>query len=420
MESNKLTLFQEDYLPHQWEFLTSKKQINALVGGFGSGKTYAFLHKTFINHITKPNSKGISNGWVIYPTNELAEELFVEPMREILSRKGISYTYNIQKHKFKTNYGTIKIYQLQKPQRIVGAELTYIGFDEFDVESWKNCDIAYKKAIGRMRGADNCEVYIVTSPEGYHYTHHQFVENDNDSKHLVHGKTTDNVFLPSNYIDLLEANYDKSMLQAYRDGQFVNISALSTYYSFERSKNVKECKYDRSLPIRIGLDQNVDPMCAVLGQLYPKNQVRIFDEVSLSHQGQGDLITDRMCATIKEKYPNSNYIIYPDASGFQRHTSAAYSDIDILKQNGFQVKVRKSNPPVVNRVNSVNRMLEGNTLIDPRCKVLIQDLEKVTNKQGTRDIDKSNKLLSHSSDALGYFIEWEFPIIKPTLGAIDR
>ena len=65
-------------------------------------------------------------------------------------------------------------------------------------------------------------------------------------------------------------------------------------------------------------------------------------------------------------------------------------------------------------------MLEGNTLIDPRCKVLIQDLEKVTNKQGTRDIDKSNKLLSHSSDALGYFLEWEFPIIKPTLGAIER
>ena len=128
----------------------------------------------------------------------------------------------------------------------------------------------------------------------------------------------------------------------------------------------------------------------------------------------------RMCATIKEKYPNSNYIIYPDASGFQRHTSAAYSDIDIIKQNGFQVKVRKKNPPVINRVNSVNRMLEGNTLIDPRCKVLIQDLEKVTNKQGTRDIDKSNKLLSHSSDALGYFLEYEFPIIKPTLGAIER
>ena len=423
MES-KMTLYQEDYLPHQWEFLTSKKPIKALVGGMGSGKTYCFLHATLINHITKRNNKDMSNGWVIYPTYELAEELFVEPMKEIFERNGINYTYNIQKHKFKTPYGVIKIYQLQKPQRIIGAELTYIGFDEFDVESWKNCDIAYKKAIGRMRGSDNCEVYIVTTPEGFAYTHHQFVENANDSKHLVHGKTTDNVYLPDSYVDLIEANYSTEMLKAYRDGQFVNISALSTYHSFSRigeQSNVQKCEYDRSQPVRIGLDYNVDPMCAVLFHTYKTEpKVRIFDAISLSHQGQGDLLTARMCAVIKDKYPNHQYIVYPDASGFQRHTSAMYSDIDLLKQNGFKVNVRKSNPPVTNRVNSVNKMLEGNIIIDPRCKALIQDLEKVTNKQGTRDIDKSNKLLTHMTDALGYAIEWEFPIIKPTLGAIER
>ena len=422
MESNnKMKLYQEDYLPHQWDFLTSQKPINALVGGFGSGKTYAFLHKTFINHVTKFNENNISNGWVIYPTYALAEELFIEPMRDIFERNGIDYEYNGSKHKFITPYGVIKIYQLQKPQRIIGAELTYIGFDEFDVESWKNCDIAYKKAIGRMRGSDNCEVYIVTTPEGFAYTHFQFVENFNDSKAIIHGKTTDNVYLPDAYIDLLNKNYDKSMLKAYRDGQFVNISALSTYHSFERSKNVRQCEYDRSQPVRIGLDYNVDPMCAVLFHTYKTEpKVKVFDCISLSHQGQGDLLTSRLCTTIKEKYPNHQYIVYPDASGFQRHTSAMYSDIDLLKQNGFKVSVRKSNPPVTNRVNSVNKMLEGNIIIDPKCKMLISDLEKVTNKQGTRDIDKSNKLLTHMTDALGYAIEWEFPIIKPTLGAIER
>jgi len=418
---SKLTLYKEDYLPHQWKFLTSKKPITALVGGFGSGKTYSLLHKVFLCHISKFNKQGQSNGWVIYPTNELAEELFVEPMKEILERNGIQYKYNIQKHKFTTPYGTIKVYQLQKPQRIVGAELTYIAFDEFDVESWKNCDIAFKKAIGRMRGSENCEIFIVTSPEGYHYTHHQFVENLNDSKELIHGKTTDNPYLPDAYINLLEENYDDTMLKAYRDGQFVNISALSTYYPFERSKNVKRCEYDRSQPVQIGLDFNNDPMCCILFNTHKVSpKVRVFDEFSLSHQGQGDLLTSRMCQTIKDKYPNNKYIVYPDASGVQRHTSAMHSDIDILRQHGFEVKVRKSNPPVVNRVNSVNKMLEGNILIDPRCKVLIQDLEKVTNKQGTRDIDKSNKLLTHATDALGYAVEWLYPIIKPTLGAIDR
>lgn len=91
------------------------------------------------------NKNNLSNGWVIYPTYELAEELFVEPMKDIFERNGINYKYNVSKHKFETPYGKIKIYQLQKAQRIVGSELTYILFDEFDIESWKNCDIAFKK-----------------------------------------------------------------------------------------------------------------------------------------------------------------------------------------------------------------------------------------------------------------------------------
>ena len=80
----------------------------------------------------------------------------------------------------------------------------------------------------------------------------------------------------------------------------------------------------------------------------------------------------------------------------------------------------KTNPAVVDRVNAVNRALDGNLIIDPKCKALIEDLEKVVNKQGTREIDKSNKDLTHMSDALGYAVHWEKPIIKQTLGSINR
>jgi len=423
---SKMTLYKEDYLPHQWEFLTinkvdPKKKINAMVGGLGCGKTWVFIRKCAYNLIMRKNNEGFSNGWVIYPTYDLAEELFVEPMKELLSENGIHFTYNVQKHRFVTPYGNMKIYQLQKSQNIVGSSLSWIGFDEFDIGNYRQTNLAYNKAIGRMRGSDNCEVFIVTSPEGFGKTYEIFVDQDNDSKHLVHGKTTDNPYLPDSYVKLLEENYDATMLKAYRDGQFVNISALSTYHSFERSKNVKKCEYDRSQPVRVGLDFNNDPMCCILFNTYKTEpKVKIFDAISLSHQGQGDLLSARMCAVIKDKYPNHQYIVYPDASGFQRHTSAMFSDIDLIKQAGFKVNVRKSNPPVTNRVNSVNKMLEGNIIIDPRCKALIQDLEKVTNKQGTRDIDKSNKLLTHMTDALGYAIEWLYPIIKPTLGAIER
>jgi len=422
-----MTLHKDKYLPHQWDFLTTntkhpEKKISALVGGYGCGKTWVFTRKCLFNLIMKKNDEGLSNGWVIYPTYDLANELFVEPMKNLLEENGIHYTYNVQNHRFITPYGNMKIYQLQKSENIVGSSLSWIGFDEFDVGNYRQTDLAYKKALGRMRGSEDCEIFIVTSPEGFHKTYEVMVEDYNDSKYLVHGKTTDNPYLPKGYIKLLEDNYDKTMLKAYRDGQFVNISALSAYYSFDRSKNVQDCEYDRTQPIHLGLDFNVSPFVGVLSHIYhDKPQIRVFDTITLEHQGSGDLLTQRMCDTIKAKHPQAKCIIYPDASSMQRATNAAHSDLDIIKMNGFEVKLRKTNPLVIDRLNSVNAQLEGNMIISPKCKVLIQDLEKVTNKRGSRvELDKSNHNLTHATDALGYMVHWNFPITRPTLGAIER
>ena len=421
MASN-LTIYKEDYFPHQWEFLKSKKQINAYVGGFGSGKTYSFLHKTFINHITRKNKDGISNGWIIYPTYSLAEEVFVPPFLDILENKGIPYDYNVSKHTIKTAYGNIKIFQMVKPQSIVGVSLSYCGFDEFDISSHKYCETAFNKALGRMRDCENPEIYICTTPEGMKYTYTLMVEKADNNKFLVRGKTSDNVYLPKSYLKLLEENYDKKLLKAYRDGEFVNLQQGQTYYQFDRNSNVGEVEYNRGKPVRYGIDFNADPECAVLFQLYEQQppEIRVFDCIALSHSGSGDLLTERMVNTIKQKYPNSEYIAYPDATGIRRGSSSMFSDIEIIRKGGVRIKALKSNPPVTDRVNAVNRALDGNLLIDTKCKALIQDLEKVVNKEGTREIDKSNKDLTHMSDALGYAVHWEKPIIKQTLGSIKR
>jgi len=427
MASN-LTLHKEDYFPHQWSFIKSgfvgknkSKSIVAMVAGVGSGKTWGFLRKTFINHISRKNKDGISNGWIIYPTYSLAEEVFIPPFLDILSSKGIPYDYNVSKHTIKTAYGNIKIFQMVKPQSIVGVSLSYCGFDEFDINSEKYCEVAFNKAVGRMRDCENPEIYICTTPEGMKYTYTLMVEKDDDNKFLVRGKTTDNVYLPKTYLKLLEDNYDEKLLKAYRDGQFVNLQQGQTYYQFNRDANVQRVQYNRTLPVRLGVDFNVDPECAVLFQLYETTpKIRVFDCIALSHSGGGDLLTERMVNTIKTKYPNSEYVAYPDATGHKRGTSAMHSDIDLLMKGGFKVKAMKTNPLVIDRVNAVNKALQGNLVIDPSCKDIIQDLEKTSNKEGTRDIDKSNKNLTHMSDALGYAVHWELPIIKPTLGSIRR
>ena len=411
----------DNYYDHQWKFLTSKKTINGLVGGLGSGKTWIFLRKTLANHISRVGTDGRSNGWIIYPTYDLAEELFIQPFIDMLQEYDIDYEYNIAKHRVETGYGVVRIYQLQKPQRIIGASLNYIGFDEFDVESWKNCDLAFKKAIGRMRNSEDAEIYIVTSPEGFHYTHKIFVEDANDDRYLVHGKTTDNVALPQSYIKLLENTYDSTLLKAYRDGQFINITSGSTYYQFSRKENCETYKFNPTLPIRCGVDFNLSPLCCSLFQTYSNPPyIRVFAEVELHLSGGSEILTERLVNEIKSRYRSNQYIAYPDPAGKAKSTSALHSDHDILRQAGFQLKVKPKAPRIVDSVNAVNKICEGNLIIDPSCKGLITDLEQTVNKQGTREIDKSNKERTHFSDGLRYAIDFEYPIIKPIMGSIAR
>ena len=424
--SNKITLKKKNYFDSQWLFLKNpnKARIKCFCGGLGSGKTTVLLKNTFMCMISKVSPQtGLSNGLILYPTYSLAEEVFVEPFKELLERNGIGYTYNIAAHKFRTVYGNIKIYQTRVPQRIVGVSYTYCGIDELDIESYKNCDIAVNKALGRLRGCDDAEMFITTTPEGYHFTYDFMVQDHNSSKYLVHGKTTDNHYLPESYIQSLRDNYDENLLKAYLLGEFTNLQRGSTYHGFERDKNVRECEYNRSQPIHVGWDFNVMPQCVCIIQEQPNSpNIKVIDEIQLDADGSGDVLTDRMCKTIKQKYPNAKYNAYPDATGAARHSSSRFSDIEIIRRNGFMVHVRHINPLVINRVNSMNNNLaKGNMIIDPKCKGLIRDLEQVVNKEGTRDIDKTtNKELTHLSDALGYYVDYKHPTIKPVIGTKDR
>ena len=106
--------------------------------------------------------------------------------------------------------------------------------------------------------------------------------------------------------------------------------------------------------------------------------------------------------------------IIPDSTARNRKTSGQ-SDIEILKSFGFTVE-STYNPFVGDRVNNTNRLLgTGKVEIDPKCKKLINDLEKVVWKNNKLDQSGENKHLTHVSDALGYGL-WKLdPFVKLNL-----
>ena len=113
-----------------------------------------------------------------------------------------------------------------------------------------------------------------------------------------------------------------------------------------------------------------------------------------------------MCDYLKKKGYYGTVI--PDSTGKNRKTSSK-SDHLILKDNGFTV-MSTLNPFVTDRVNNINRLFTADRIIiDPKCKKLIGDLEKVAWKNEKLD-QKTDTMLTHISDALGYGAWKLFPI----------
>ena len=408
VECREFVLKKSNYLPHQWEFMMSESTRLCLASGYGGGKTYCFLRKVLLCHLTKlnPKKKNKSNGWVIYPTYDLAEELFTGEFIELLESLEIKYNYNVQKHRIVTGYGTIRIHSLQNPRRIVGGNLTFVAADEFDVESSAKVQATYDKAVARLRGCVNAPFFTVSTLEGYKTLHKIFFENPSPEKHLVRAKSTDNPFLPEGYIEGLRRDYDSLMQLQYIDGIPQNLNGSAAYYQFLRTTHLRHCKHlDIQAPDKqyynqlwIGIDFNVQPMTASCAIMIDSICYE-FKEYWLQSGN-----TRRMCQIIREDYPDRPIIACPDMTGDSHHTNASNTDIDILREFGFEIRGRYQLPQK-DRLNVTNNALEKQQIfIDPSCVHLIMDMERVILVDN--HIDKSEETApnfrTHMSDAADY------------------
>lgn len=138
-------------------------------------------------------------------------------------------------------------------------------------------------------------------------------------------------------------------------------------------------------PIYIGMDFNVGKMAGIVHVLRLGLPCAVTEIINAYD-------TPDMIRIIKERfwlYDGNDYrkvreiYIYPDASGDSRKSSnASTTDIAQLKQAGFNVVVNSSNPPVKDRVNSMNAMFcnangERRYKVNvKRCPVYAESLEQ--------------------------------------------
>lgn len=418
----------------QAKFLALPHKFRGFVAGFGSGKTWVGC-AGICRHVWEwPR---VNSGYFA-PTYPQIRDIFFPTIEEVAFDWGLRVRVKesdkeVEFYSGRQYRSTTICRSMEKPQTIIGFKIGHALVDELDVLPSLKAQLAWRKIIARMRykvaGLKN-GVDVATTPEGFKFVHQQFVKQLREKPELagryglVQASTYDNeANLPDDYIDSLLGDYPEQLIAAYLEGQFVNLNSGSVYSSYDRKLNASQETVQPGEPLFIGVDFNVGKMAAVV-HVKRLGLPHAVDEIVNAFD------TPDMIRRIKERfwlYADGDYRstceirIYPDASGDSRKSvNASKTDIALLKQAGFVVCAPAANPPVKDRVNSMNAMLcnaKGERryrVNDARCPTYADCLEQ----QPWGDDGEPDKKqgLDHAPDAAGYFIHKEFPIIRQQAG----
>jgi hypothetical protein len=405
-----LARIRTDLHPGQLAFVDdSSTQILGISAGYGAGKTRALCAKA----VTLAAANQGFIGLVMEPTIPLIRDIWQTDFEAFLEAYDIPYTFRaspLPEYMLHLPGGDTKILcrSFENWSRIIGLNLAWVLADEIDTVIPSIANKAFPRILARLRSGNVRQFGAASTPEGFRWMWNTFGSDDaraRPDRHLIKMRTADNPHLPPDFIERLEANYDPSLLRAYLDGEFVNLTTGQVYDRFDRNKHVQPDLPDTDRePLRIGIDFNVGNMSAVIG-VRIGNGLLIIDEISGAHD------TDALAAEIRRRYADRRIYIYPDASGGNRSTNATQTDIAILESYGMSNQSPRANPLVRDRVAAVQAMLENGKgqvrlQVAPQCKRLTECLElQCYTDKGEPDKDAG---FDHMNDALGYLVWREF------------
>ena len=382
-----------------------------LYGGSRSGKTFILIYSLIIRAC-----KAKSRHCILRLTfSAVKKAVWLDTLPKVLSLcfPDLNVKWNGQDYYLKFSNGSeIWIGGLdneKQMEKILGNEYTTMYFNESSQLPYTGIEMGLTR-LAEKNSLTNKAYFDENPPVKRHWSYQLFirginpktglaVKKDRYARLLMNPEDNKNN-IDEGYFEILEGLSPEER-QRFEFGEFQDASDGQVYYAFDQEKHVKPCERVNG-SIFIGMDFNVDPFCAVIIQ-FLDNCIYVVDEY---FERNSD--TPQTCIKlIKRGYGGANII--PDSTAKNRKTSGR-SDLIILKDNGFTVKPTR-NPFVFDRVNNLNRLLsKGHIIIDPKCKRLINDLEKVSWK-GSKLDQKTDPLLTHISDAIGYAAWWRYPIV---------
>lgn len=390
-------------LKHQMKFVYNTSKFPGLVAGYGAGKTEALIRRALY---LKYKNKSVNVAYYL-PTYSLIETIAWPRFIELLTGARRRFKLNETKKRLDIEgAGTIFFRSMEKPETIVGFEVGHALVDELDTLSLDKAQKAFIKIIGRNRtpipGGGVNSTAIGTTPEGFGWMYQNYEKNLKPGFELIRASTFDNPFLPESYIQGLIDAYPAELIQAYLNGEFVNLNGLVVYSNYNRYKHNSREKVEPGDVIHAGQDFNVGNQSTTIG-VYRGEELHIVDEIA------GALDTPATVEIMKTKYPGHKIVFYPDPAGNSRDTrGASLTDFSILRKAGFIVDAPPAHPRVRDRIISVQLMFKDSRSVahlkinSERCPALVECLEcQVYDEAGQPDKKTG---FDHLPDALGYLI----------------
>jgi hypothetical protein len=384
----------------QTEIFTSSARFRTVVAGRRFGKTFLSTIEILRAAIGGKNR----NVWYIAPTYSSAKEIAWNMLIQTIPEEYIYKTNETALTIKLINGSAIALKGAEKPNNLRGRALDFVVLDEFaDMrpETWSE---VIRPSLSDRQGS----CIFIGTPKGRNHFYDIWADalTGKDNWESFQYTTIDGGNVPPDEIEQAKNDLDIRTFNQEYCAEFVTYSGL-IYYAFSRELSVVNVD-DNGGTLHIGMDFNIDPMSAVVCLRHGQD-LQVIDELVLYGSN-----TDEVVAEIKDRYPNRSIIIYPDPASRQRKTSAGgRTDLSILQNAGFSVKAKKAHPLIRDRINAVNsRLLSGDgerhLFVSPKCKQTIKSLERQTYKEGTSIPNKDGT--DHMNDALGYLVEYLFPI----------
>jgi len=427
--------------PEQDRLRRSRARFRVVPSGRRSGKTELAKRHLLVEALS-------AIGWAdprffaAAPTRDQAKAIYWSDLKAMIPRALVADRSETALTLWLRNGAEISVIGMDRPERIEGRPWNGGILDEYANMKEGAWGENVRPALSDRKGW----CWLIGVPEGrnHYYDLWKYARSGVDAEWDGFHWHSKDILDPAE-VAAAKRQLDPLVFEQEYEGSFVNFEGRA-YYTFLEADHCRALVYNPVAPLNFCFDFNVEPgVCAVTqeqtlpGQFErdkggfllldrPVTGTGIIGEVHIPRNSN----TPAVCNKLIEDWGKHAGPVrcYGDATGGARGTAkVAGSDWDLIRSalrvafgDRLSMRVPPSNPAERSRLNAMNSRIRSGDgtirlMVDPaKAPNVVKDMEGVRLlKGGSGEIDKaSTPALTHVSDALGYYVVKEFPVVKST------